>query len=212
MHFIKCFLLWCSAGQCSLRPRHGAGSAEQCLICLNNHKSWKHEVRMSWKYFVTILNLPFINCGEYEACFPSLLCNTTFSDPRNLKTMSDNLVHIGVSLKIIDKNNNRENVTGAEFNEAFKVCIFLRALSLWLSWLFICNGRYLSPYPGPSLTQQVGGCSRATKKTSNRCLGAGGARSWVSHLGTRGQPLNVRNNVHSLQRVDSIPVLRIPPW
>ena len=170
MHFIKCFLLWCSAGQCSLRPRHGAGSAEQCLICLNNHKSWKHEVRMSWKYFVTILNLPLINCGEYEACFPSLLCNTTFSDPVYLKTISDNVVHIGVSLKIIDKNNNRENVTGAEFNEAFKVCIFLRALSLWLSWLFICNGRYLSPYPGPSLTQQVGAAPARQRKQATVAL------------------------------------------
>ena len=51
--------------------------------------------------------------------FPALLCNTTFSDPRHLKTTSDNVLHIGVSLKIINKNNNNANNTG--FDDGFKV-------------------------------------------------------------------------------------------
>jgi len=50
--------------------------------------------------------------------FPSFLCNSTFSDPRYLKTTSESVLHIGVSLKIINKNNNNANNTG--FDEGFK--------------------------------------------------------------------------------------------
>ena len=75
------------------------------------------------KYLVISLLLDvFISCVEDDVtCVPELLCNTTFSDPASLKTRSDNIVHIGVSLRIIDKNNVRENATRAEFNEGFKV-------------------------------------------------------------------------------------------
>ena len=43
-------------------------------------------------------------CADY----PASLCNTTFSDPKHLRSNSDNVIHIGVSLKIINKNNNKE--------------------------------------------------------------------------------------------------------
>ena len=58
--------------------------------------------------------------------FPSFLCNSTFSDPRYLKTTSESVLHIGVSLKIINKNNNNANNTG--FDEGFKVLIKLTNL------------------------------------------------------------------------------------
>ena len=53
--------------------------------------------------------------------YSSFLCNTTFSDPRFLKTTQDNVIHIGVSLKIINKSNNKENTN--DFDGAFKVMI-----------------------------------------------------------------------------------------
>ena len=75
------------------------------------------------KYLVISLQLyVFISCVEDDVtCFPELLCNTTFSDPASLKTRSDNIVHIGVGLRIIDKNNVRQNANRSEFNEGFKV-------------------------------------------------------------------------------------------
>ena len=75
-------------------------------------------------HFVTLLFsvlIIFVSCDDDADCFPEPFCNTTFSDPTSLKTMSNNIVHIGVSLRIIDKNNVRENATKPEFNEGFKV-------------------------------------------------------------------------------------------
>ena len=77
------------------------------------------------KLLVTfLLSVLLFVSGDYDdeaSCFPESLCNTTFSDPSSLKTMSSNIVHIGVSLRIIDNNNVRENATKPEFNEGFKV-------------------------------------------------------------------------------------------
>ena len=56
-------------------------------------------------------------CADY----PASLCNVTFSDPRNLISHSDNVIHIGVSLKIINKNNNREEEE--DFESGFKAAI-----------------------------------------------------------------------------------------
>ena len=53
--------------------------------------------------------------------YPSSLCNPTFSDPKNLKSISDKVIHIGVSLKIINKNNNREKAD--DFESGFKADI-----------------------------------------------------------------------------------------
>ena len=53
--------------------------------------------------------------------YPVSLCNTTFSDPRLLRSNSDNVIHIGVSLKIINKNNNREEEE--DFESGFKADI-----------------------------------------------------------------------------------------
>ena len=74
-------------------------------------------------YLVTLLFSVltiFVSCDD-DDCFPETFCNTTFSDPTSLKTVGDNIVHIGVSLRIIDKNNVKENATKPEFNEGFKV-------------------------------------------------------------------------------------------
>ena len=48
--------------------------------------------------------------------FPSSLCNTTFSEPQHLKTDCDQIIHIGVTLKIIN-NNNKD---GEGFSQGFK--------------------------------------------------------------------------------------------
>ena len=107
--------------------RQDSGSSKQCLICFNDLKLWNHESKMLSKYLVIslLLNVPFTSCVEddvtFVTCVPESLCNTTFSDPASLKTRSDNILHIGVSLRIIDKNNVRENATRAEFNDGFKV-------------------------------------------------------------------------------------------
>ena len=101
-----------------------SGSTLQCLICLNDLKSRKDEAIMLAKHLVTLLFsvLLFVSCDNNNAsCFPESLCNTTFSDPSFLKTMSSNIVHIGVSLRIIDNNNVKENATRPAFNEGFKV-------------------------------------------------------------------------------------------
>ena len=64
-----------------------------------------------------ILTSPEALCADY----PAWLCNVTFSDPRNLRSHSDNVIHIGVSLKIINKNNNREEEE--DFESGFKADI-----------------------------------------------------------------------------------------
>ena len=51
----------------------------------------------------------------------SPLCNATFSDPKLLRSNSDSVIHIGVSLKIINKNNNREEEE--DFESGFKADI-----------------------------------------------------------------------------------------
>ena len=53
--------------------------------------------------------------------YPPALCNSSFSDPRLLRSSSDNVIHIGVSLKIINKNNNREKAD--DFESGFKADI-----------------------------------------------------------------------------------------
>ena len=81
---------------------------------------------MSWIILLTTLLLSYLQvvvtspedlCAEY----PVSLCNTTFSDPRLLRSNSDNVIHIGVSLKIINKNNNREEEE--DFESGFKADI-----------------------------------------------------------------------------------------
>ena len=49
--------------------------------------------------------------------FPPSLCNSTFSDPKYLKCDSDQVIHIGITLKIINGNNEH----GEGFKEGFKV-------------------------------------------------------------------------------------------
>ena len=59
----------------------------------------------------TVLScLQLILTSSEDLCtdYPASLCNVTFSDPRNLRSHSDNVIHIGVSLKIINQNNNKE--------------------------------------------------------------------------------------------------------
>ena len=67
---------------------------------------------MSWIIKSTTLLLSFLQLvvtSPEDLCdYPVSLCNTTFSDPKLLRSNSDNVIHIGVSLKIINKNNNRE--------------------------------------------------------------------------------------------------------
>ena len=64
-----------------------------------------------------VLTSPDYLCPDY----PASLCNVTFSDPRNLRSHSDNVIHIGVSLKIINQNNNREEED--DFESGFKADI-----------------------------------------------------------------------------------------
>ena len=67
------------------------------------------------------LLLPTLPCQAITSChqaYPEFLCNHTFSHPSYLKTSSDRVIHIGVSLKIIQKNNNKETVD--DFDEGFK--------------------------------------------------------------------------------------------
>ena len=46
---------------------------------------------------------------------PEILCNVTFSDPRFLKTTSERVIHLGLSLKIIE-NDNRDFSAGFKDN------------------------------------------------------------------------------------------------
>ena len=55
---------------------------------------------MSMKILIFIVNLVHIR-GNICEFYPELLCNDTLSDPRFLKTTSDRVIHIGVTLKII---------------------------------------------------------------------------------------------------------------
>ena len=91
--------------------------------------------------------LPLLLCpwllgarGQGDPCqgYPAFLCNTTFSDPRFLKTTSDGVIHIGVSLKIIPSNNHNQSKTELEFNEAFKV----RRQNGWLEQFIFSPGRH----------------------------------------------------------------------
>ena len=66
---------------------------------------------MSWIIQLTaVLSYLQLAVTSEDLCadYPASLCNTTFSDPKYLKSSSDNVIHIGVILKIINKNNNRE--------------------------------------------------------------------------------------------------------
>ena len=80
---------------------------------------------MSWIIKSTTLLLSFLQLvvtSPEDLCdYPVSLCNTTFSDPRLLRSNSDNVIHIGVSLKIINKNNNREEEE--DFESGFKADI-----------------------------------------------------------------------------------------
>ena len=116
------FLTWKNLMCSNIKWRQNSGSSMQCLICFIDLQPWKYEAKMLSKHLVTLLFSVltiFVSC--HDDCFPKTFCNTTFSDPTSLKTMSNNIVHIGVSLRIIDKNNVRENATKPEFNEGFKV-------------------------------------------------------------------------------------------
>ena len=81
---------------------------------------------MSWIIQLTAVLLSYLQlvvtspedlCADY----PASLCNATFSDPKVLRSSSDNVIHIGVSLKIINKNNNREGEE--DFESGFKADI-----------------------------------------------------------------------------------------
>ena len=76
-----------------------------------------------FKFFIiAIYSTQCVFCDDSECLelnYSSFLCNTTFSDPRFLKTTKENVLHIGVSLKIINKSNNKENKN--DFDGAFKV-------------------------------------------------------------------------------------------
>ena len=81
---------------------------------------------MSWIIQLTAVLLSYLQlvvtspedlCADY----PASLCNATFSDPKVLRSSSDNVIHIGVSLKIINKNNNREEEE--DFESRFKADI-----------------------------------------------------------------------------------------
>ena len=81
---------------------------------------------MSWIIQLTAVLLSYLQlvvtspedlCADY----PASLCNATFSDPKVLRSSSDNVIHIGVSLKIINKNNNREEEE--DFESGFKADI-----------------------------------------------------------------------------------------
>ena len=80
---------------------------------------------MSWIIKSTTLLLSFLQLvvpSPEDLCdYPVSLCNTTFSDPKLLRSNSDNVIHIGVSLKIINKNNNREEEE--DFESGFKAAI-----------------------------------------------------------------------------------------
>ena len=67
---------------------------------------------MSWIIQLTTVlsSLQIVLTSSEDLCadYPASLCNVTFSDPQNLRSHSDNVIHIGVSLKIINQNNNKE--------------------------------------------------------------------------------------------------------
>ena len=50
--------------------------------------------------------------------YPASVCNVTLSDPRFLKTTSERVIHLGVSLRIIQDNNNKESTH--DFDSGFK--------------------------------------------------------------------------------------------
>ena len=103
-----------------------------------------------------VLQYSFINCTPDQLCrkekFPAFLCNSSFSDPRYLKTHADDIVHIGVTLKIVDNNNNREH-SSQGFDKGFKVLmidqetIFLHLIfqndieNFFSQHLQMCRGR-----------------------------------------------------------------------
>ena len=47
--------------------------------------------------------------------YPASVCNVTLSDPRFLKTTSERVIHLGVSLRIIQDNNNKESTHDFDF-------------------------------------------------------------------------------------------------
>ena len=72
---------------------------------------------MSWILLTAVLSylqLAVTSSADLCADYPASLCNTTFSDPKHLKSTSDKVIHIGVSLKIINRNNNREEADDLE--------------------------------------------------------------------------------------------------
>ena len=70
-----------------------------------------------------VLTLLLASVPADEQCqgYPPFLCDSTFSDPKLLRSTSDRVIHIGVSLKIINKNNNREQAN--DFESGFKADI-----------------------------------------------------------------------------------------
>ena len=70
---------------------------------------------LAWLLLPALPSQAVISCHQ---AYPEFLCNETFSHPSYLKTSSDRVIHIGVSLKIIQKNNNKETVD--DFDEGFK--------------------------------------------------------------------------------------------
>ena len=81
---------------------------------------------MSWIIQLTAVLLSYLQlvvtspedlCADY----PASLCNATFSDPKLLRSNSHSVIHIGVNIKIINRNNNREEEE--DFESRFKADI-----------------------------------------------------------------------------------------
>ena len=71
-----------------------------------------------------------VDSEQYNG-YPSSLCNTTISDARFLKTTSEKVIHLGVSLRIIQNNNNKESKH--DFDAGFKndiITLFTSILQL----------------------------------------------------------------------------------
>ena len=69
-------------------------------------------------------------------CYPETLCDYNFSSPSDLKTSSDRVIHIAVSLRIIHNNNNRDSIL--DFDKGFKNDIKL----LFTNILRLSSGKY----------------------------------------------------------------------
>ena len=82
--------------------------------------------------------------------YPASVCNVTISDPRFLKTASERVIHLGVSLRIIQDNNNKESTQDFDFgfkNDIKTLFSSILALSTGATqhWIILTDKKSVQP-------------------------------------------------------------------